>query len=250
MQIRDTNSDWARLAEENPYWAVLSSDKYKGQDLPADVRKEYFDGGAELVKHDFALLRERLCLPFAPLDIVDFGCGVGRLSIPLAQMAKVVHALDVAPRMLEICQKNAYLAGAANVRPQSTDEFIAAGTEFDLFYSRIVIQHIPPTVGIPLLRKLFGRLRPKGGVCFNVTFARDASHASVLGAHARYVRGLSDRIELYGQTAPLESPHMSMYEYDLNELMLLLLEHGIHDPVVQVYGGGGYYAAHFFGLKR
>lgn len=251
MQTRNTDDDWNVLADENPYWAVMSSDKYKGKELSPEMRGEFFASGAALVEHDLNFIRTRVAPNFSPAVAVDFGCGVGRLSIPLSRVVPTVHSVDVAPAMLDLCAKNAAAVGITNIRLGESEAFVGGDVEFDWFYSRIVLQHIPPVVGLSILRKLLPRLRPRGVASFNVTFARDATHAGVISEHARYVRGLNDRVELLGIKSPAEvdAGRMSMYEYDVNELMLVLLENRIRSPVVQIYGGGGYYAVHIYGEK-
>ena len=47
--------------------------------------------------------------------VLDVGCGPGRLSVPIAGMAKSVTSLDVSQQMLEKCQENAAAAGVSNL---------------------------------------------------------------------------------------------------------------------------------------
>lgn len=47
--------------------------------------------------------------------VLDIGCGPGRLSVPVASMAKSVTSLDVAQQMLEKCKENADAAGVSNL---------------------------------------------------------------------------------------------------------------------------------------
>lgn len=55
-------------------------------------------------------------LPITKKDsVVDIGCGPGRLSVPLAKMAKSVTSVDAFGKMLEFAQKNAQKAGLDNI---------------------------------------------------------------------------------------------------------------------------------------
>ena len=47
--------------------------------------------------------------------VLDIGCGIGRLTIPIAEKVRQVTALDIADKMLELCQENVRNAGLDNV---------------------------------------------------------------------------------------------------------------------------------------
>ena len=47
---------------------------------------------------------------------LDFGCGIGRATIPLAGHFDEVVGVDVAPGMIEQARSNALAAGSDNVR--------------------------------------------------------------------------------------------------------------------------------------
>lgn len=42
---RDTDRDWAKLAEENPYWAVISADRFLGKEISEAEREVFFRSG-------------------------------------------------------------------------------------------------------------------------------------------------------------------------------------------------------------
>jgi SAM-dependent methyltransferase len=47
--------------------------------------------------------------------VLDVGCGPGRISVPMAQRAKSVTAIDNAEKMLHYCKENARKAGVQNL---------------------------------------------------------------------------------------------------------------------------------------
>jgi SAM-dependent methyltransferase len=62
------------------------------------------------------------CLDILPTDtILDSGCGPGRLTIPLAQRAKSVTALDINSFCLEHVKRNAEREGVTNIKPVFLD---------------------------------------------------------------------------------------------------------------------------------
>lgn len=47
--------------------------------------------------------------------VLDIGCGIGRLTLPVAKRVKKVTALDISDKMLDLCKKNTQEAGLDNV---------------------------------------------------------------------------------------------------------------------------------------
>lgn len=47
--------------------------------------------------------------------VLDIGCGIGRLTVPIAKQVKKVTAVDIADKMLDLCKKNVEEAGLDNV---------------------------------------------------------------------------------------------------------------------------------------
>lgn len=48
-------------------------------------------------------------------SVIDIGCGIGRLTIPVAQKVNSVTALDVSDKMLDLCRENVRKKGLENV---------------------------------------------------------------------------------------------------------------------------------------
>lgn len=72
----------------------------------------------EMVKleRDFTLKQVEI-LPVTSADsVADIGCGTGRLSVPIARIAKSVTAVDAFAKMLHHCETNAKEAGVKNIK--------------------------------------------------------------------------------------------------------------------------------------
>jgi 2-polyprenyl-3-methyl-5-hydroxy-6-metoxy-1,4-benzoquinol methylase len=83
MFRNNTDKSWETLGKTNPYYGVLTSDKFRNNNLDDDARAEFFKSGK---KHVVDLLN-RVEEKFGKIprgNALDFGCGVGRLTLPLA----------------------------------------------------------------------------------------------------------------------------------------------------------------------
>lgn len=77
---------------------------------------------------DPELILEELGLDPDSRGIVDMGCGYGTFAIPAARRIRgMVHAIDVDPHMVEICQAKAIEAGVSNINCALRD-FVTYGT--------------------------------------------------------------------------------------------------------------------------
>lgn len=163
-----TGAVWSRLGQEAPHWSVLTQDQYRPARI-AETRAEFYATG----ERDRALLRDLLARhglsPAALPRVVEFGCGVGRASLAIAQDFREVIACDISPSHLALARRAASEAGRGNVAWfQSTVERPLPGGRYDLWYSRLVLQHNPPPVMRWLLALAFARLAPGGVAIFQV----------------------------------------------------------------------------------
>jgi len=104
-------------------------------------------------------------------DVVEIGCGLGRLTRPLAARATRVRALDVSPAMLE--RARGLNPGLDNVEWLAGDGSSLAGIEdasASACVSHVVFQHIPdPRVTLAYVREMGRVLRSGGWAAFQVS---------------------------------------------------------------------------------
>jgi SAM-dependent methyltransferase len=103
--------------------------------------------------------------------VVDLGCGIGRMSRPLAEKAMHVIALDVSEKMLE--QGRASNAHIGNISWLSGDGTNLTGVEdesVDGVFSFVVLQHVPTReIVLGYVREMGRALRPGGWCAFQVS---------------------------------------------------------------------------------
>ena len=159
---------WGAIGREAPHWSVLTHARY----LPAEIeqnREEFYAGG----ERDAVLVTNLLHQHAIPLQriarVLEFGCGVGRVTFPLARRFPEVIGCDVSAAHLEVAGTEAAARGSGNISwHQSTVDKPLPDLDYDLLFSRIVLQHNPPPVMAWLLRQAFARLRPGGIAIFQL----------------------------------------------------------------------------------
>ena len=156
MKKPDDDSSWEELARQEPYFPLLAD----GSTVASDT---FFKTGEDDLSALLAAMSTLLSHD-VPLDsVLDFGCGAGRLTLPLARRAGHVVACDIAPTMLSHARQNAERAGLHNITFQLCEEVAAsADASFDFVCSLLVFQYIPPSIGYALISALAKRLRRDG----------------------------------------------------------------------------------------
>lgn len=159
---------WERIGRQAPHWSVLVGDRFSPQNIEANL--EAFFASALL---DEQIIRACLARAgFKPSDFktcVEFGCGVGRLTIRLAALFQSVKAIDISAPHLELAENYCKKLNLSKV------EFAQAGAEdlmpacgFDFWFSRLVLQHNPPPISLAVLRRAFQALSVGGIAMFQV----------------------------------------------------------------------------------
>jgi len=173
--VRDTAVDWEKLARDNAYWAVLTEDEYKGE-ATSDTLSSFFARGARDVKAFQDEIRRHIPDFSPPFDsVVDFGCGAGRLLIPMAREARRAYGVDVSETMRNLAVANAKSFGSENVSCVATcEELLTQGVKADWVSSFIVFQHIEPRRGYFILNDLLQCVKPGGYASLHVPLFKTA----------------------------------------------------------------------------
>jgi SAM-dependent methyltransferase len=238
-----TESDqaWEELGRTQPYAAVFAHGS----------RTEFFTSGEEHVARVLEIVRERIDPGFQPSTALDFGCGVGRLLIPLARRCGEAVGVDVSGAMRAEARRNCDEEGLTNVELVSTLDDLSDGREFDLVHTFIVLQHVPRKRGMEIVSQLIDRVAVGGVGALHVQYAREAS-ALRKGAHwaRRSVPGVNDVANLV-QGVPRNTPLMQMNVYFAPEIFRLLYATGCRELVVRLgeTETGGYLSAMIFFRK-
>lgn len=158
--VAKTAAYWSKIGIEAPHWSILSTDKFVPGQIEAN-RTEFYASGAL----DSGLIRDLLNRAGRSRDefpcVLEFGCGIGTAHLASA-FVKVI-AVDISQPHLNLAREHVESMGARNVEfVQATPENVMPGNGYDLWYSRLVLQHNPPPVTLSILQKAFLALPPRG----------------------------------------------------------------------------------------
>ncbi len=154
---------WRAFGENEPHWSVLVSEDFLQKNLGTNVEKFYATGHPDVQRVLAALERSGVDLGSIGTAL-DYGCGVGRLSLALASHFDHVLGIDISAAHVRVAQEQAAKTGAGNVefRTISSIGEIKDLPKADLVVSIIVLQHNPPPVMAEIFRNILKLLNPSG----------------------------------------------------------------------------------------
>jgi SAM-dependent methyltransferase len=231
-----TDAAWEEWGQRDPYFGVITQEKFRRTQITEESKQEFFDSGRRHVDYVMQTIKRYIDPNCAPSTVLDFGCGVGRTTIPFAEFTQEVVGLDVSPSMLREAQRNCDERNLANVRLIRSDDTVSLPeVSFDLIHSFIVFQHIPPERGRAIFTRLLSYLAP-GGVgavhfCYSKSQFADSYGVSPVQNHS-----VPQPIE---RTPLNRDPEMQMNPYNANELLFIVQAAGAHNSYLEFTDHGG-----------
>ena len=246
---RNTDQDWRDLADINPYHAVLTDDKWK-EGIDINARIEFIKTGANYINEVLATASK--LGPWPRGEALDFGCGVGRLVANMAPHADFVTGVDVSTRMVEEAKQNLSLMEVQNTQIYLGNDLEGCEKLFDWINSYIVFQHIPQERGYSILRQMLDKLLPGGVLSLHFTIATDANLIGKKMYGKKFIVSEGNYIRLFDNHNILDDREavMSMHDYDLTRIVLMLAQAGITRTVMRHMNHKGHHGVLIVGRKK
>jgi SAM-dependent methyltransferase len=229
----NTDKAWRKWGVEDPYFGVLADVRFAIACIDTS-RDAFFATGSGFV----AWLLARAEGQFGSIArgrVLDHGCGVGRLTLPLAREFDEVVALDVAPAMLAEAAANAARGNVSNIRFAAADDRLAqADGQFDLVNSHLVLQHIPVRRGMVLLDALVDRVAPGGLFHISLSLRTDRGPPRWLYWASANIPGVKLWQNLCAGRA-WNAPAMQMNDYPLGQIIARLAARSIADLLITTH---------------
>ena len=206
---KDPDKEWEEFGRKDPYYGAMTCDKFRKNNLEDKHIDEFFQSGRDHVEYILDTIRTSIHPGFSPTTALDFGCGVGRVAIPLAGVCPDVVGVDVSSSMLEEARKNCIKQSVTNLEFHTSDDELSnvSGT-FDLVHSTFTFQHIPRKRGKKIVKRLIELLSDDGVAVLDFLVHRD------IATIAKTVGLLRKKVPLFN--------HMS--QYSLREAIFRTLD--------------------------
>ena len=238
-----SDTEWQAWGEKDPYFGVLTDERYRRGKLTAESLEEFFRTGRSHIEEILAACR-RHCGELSTRRSLDFGCGVGRLLIPLAEVSEVCVGVDIAAAMLREAALNCARYNLHHVRLARTLEEIdpGDGAGFSFVHSHMVLQHLDPQRGLSIIAALLSRLDSGGVAALHLTYAHSKHRANqgVRPRASRVARFLSRPLARIRRRITRADPQMLMYAYDLNRVLFLAQDCGVRSGGLQFTDHAGH----------
>ncbi|MEI8572419.1 class I SAM-dependent methyltransferase [Methylomonas sp. LW13] len=227
-----TDKDWEQWGAADPYFGVLSSDEFRKDRLDARAKDEFFASGRRHIERVFQLISENFGHAFFPNTALDFGCGVGRLVLTLAERTERTVGIDISPSMIAEALDNTKYAGITNVSFVLSDDALTNVVgEFSFVHSCIVLQHIPWARGRLILQQLADRVEPGGYLAVHFLTSSSAPKLIRAAVRLRYVFPPLNWLRNLTKRRPLFEPAMQLHIYNTGKIILDLKERNFETPV-------------------
>lgn len=230
--LRLTDRGYESAARIDPYYAVIPFPRFRLSELNEETRREFFDSGQQHVDDVLSVIRAVFDPTFKPNRVLDYGCGTGRLLIPLARFAQHAVGIDISPSMLEETKRNCERFGIHNSELLLADDRLTRlkGT-FNLVHSAIVFQHIPQNRVLQIVRTLLHHVEPGGFGSLHFLLWSPKSLRV-----ARFVRRslpLGNSIANLLKGRPWNFGYIGLYPSSLDLVVALLSEARIRDVFIR-----------------
>lgn len=249
----NTDAEWEKWGQTDPYYGVLTSARFRNVQAGSGEWDHFFATGENDIALALERVRAHVDASFEPTRALDFGCGVGRVAIPLARRAAHVVGVDVSAAMLEEARRNARRRGVGNVEFMQVDDGLSGlPGPFDFIHSLIVFQHIPVARGLLIFQRLLQLLQPGGVAALHFTYAKQR-HADTFGVPPwrERLRSLAFQSLRYLQSRLSRAdPVMEMNLYPISRLLYIAQAAGVQALHVEPIDHAGVWGVHLVFRKH
>lgn len=239
MFNNNTDKEWEKFGKEDPYYGVIAHVKFRKTNLTDENKEELFKSGFDYINDILGKIRLHIDQTFTIKKALDFGCGVGRLIIPLANVAEEVTGVDVSESMLNEARKNCEARSLNKVVLVKSDDGLSLlNGKYDFIHSVIVFQHIPVKRGEQIFENLLSHLEDEGVCVVHFTYAKSHKTNKLVSLLWKCIPLSGNLINLI-RGRRFFSPQMQMNTYDINHLFLTIQNAGVRSCYTEFTNHGG-----------
>ena len=182
---------------KNTKLGVLTKAATTGQRKLWSRRATSWDHGALPGLHDVVARVIAVASPGMNDIIVDLGCGTGALTLPIAEKAESVIAVDISDEMLKELDNKARASGIINIRAISDaiEKLTLESGSIDIVVTNYALHHLRDPDKVLVVRRAYDWLKPGGRLVIgDMMFGRGAT------VHDRKV--ISSKVAAFAKKGP------------------------------------------------
>jgi 2-polyprenyl-3-methyl-5-hydroxy-6-metoxy-1,4-benzoquinol methylase len=162
---------WSNYGSGEAYWSVLTDKKYLNKNRNQKHLNMFYETGkSNVLIIENTLRRCGVWEELNKKDCLEYGCGIGRVTIHLANLFRNITALDISKGHLDLARQKINKLNIKNVNLRKIETFddLKQLPKYDFIFTVIVLQHNPPPIIAAIIETLFLLLKTNGIVMFQV----------------------------------------------------------------------------------
>jgi SAM-dependent methyltransferase len=218
--VDNPDESWRKFGKTDPYFGVLTADRFRKENLDEAALSDFFASGEDHVVDILDIARRHVTADLPTGSAVDFGCGVGRLVLPLSRRYTTATGIDISEDYIAEAVRNCCKQGVTNADfAESVEQLASQGRRYDLAHSCIVFNHIPWSRGQHIIAGLYGLLNPGGVMAIQVLHRHKRGSLLRILSWARRSFAPFNWVANVVQKRPVFEPLMQGNAYPLDELL-------------------------------
>ncbi len=181
----------------NAKLGVLTKAATIGQRKLWSRRAASWDHGALPGLHDVVSRVIEVAMPAKDDVVVDLGCGTGALTLPIAEKAQTVIAVDISDEMLQELRNKAKASGMTNISVVSDaiEKLTLKPESIDVIVTNYALHHLRDPDKALVVQRAYDWLKPGGRIVIgDMMFGRGAT------AHDRRI--ISSKVAAFARKGP------------------------------------------------
>lgn len=162
-----TKGAWQRLGKEEPYFSVITHDELKTEHITEQAISDFYASGKLNALEIIDSLKRNEIENIGELDILELGCGCGRITGSLSKYFKHVTAVDISEGNLKIAKETIVSENVEFLLMREVEDYLKLPST-DVVYSLMVLQHNCPSVVEYILNIMMGKLKSGGVFMFQI----------------------------------------------------------------------------------
>ncbi len=244
VNIMSTDKAWEKWGQKDPYFGVITDEKFRSKNINDDLKKEFFISGENDIKQVTEIIKKFVDSSFNPSLALDFGCGTGRTTMAISKIAQKVIGIDISESMLQEATKNCEENQINNVQFYKSDDQLSAlqNYKFDFIHTIIVLQHIPIERVRIIFEQFLNLLKESGVAAIQLTYGK-MKFKNNYGAETLF-RKLRRKFRVFRKLIKSflpskRDPEMQMNCHQLNQIFFLMQNAGVKNFYTEFTNHGG-----------